>query len=147
MLKKVAILILVSAWASAPAFHEGKPPGAKFVPEVTNKELQQQQQFQKTMGEVGSIERKKAETPGLERPTTDAEAAKILADAPQPDSNSGSTMREADDRIKNDGKFQLGSTLTWGGIVGLLGFAAVFGLRQWANKNIPAPVSVKKTNW
>lgn len=145
MKKPICIVAAVALAAVAMAFHEGKPQGEKFRPEITESELQYQQQFQRTAGEVGTVQRDDDGESRMGPAPNDPGAAKILGSS-KVDDMSSSNLREAEERVQKKSDVGTGFPI-WTIFVGAAAFGCVYAVRQWANKNIPPPTVGTRVKW
>ena len=141
LLTFIAFLIATNSYA----WNEGKPAGEKFRPEVTEAELQQQQRFQRTAGEVGGSPRDDNGESRMGPAMNDSDAARTLGGASTADA-AVANLLEADARMKEKAP-SAGGLPIWAIAIGAAAFGSVFAIRQWANKNIPAPINAKRSNW
>lgn len=155
MRKLILSLIAVSlaGFCFAPIELGQKPSNGYKPPAATEQDLQRQQQNQKTMGQVGSVPEHDGGTAEVGPATSDGTGSTVLGQAQKNQSASTSedpqakqVLAAANDELarKQSG---VAPTLFVGGIFLCLGFAVVFGIRQWATKNMPDVPTAKQVNW
>lgn len=132
------IVALLLAAASISAWNKGMPKGAKFFPEQSQEEVARQQSKQVVVGEVGAVQDREAK-PSIDGPSSEGAAAQDLASA----SRAAEDVRKAGQQLR-EGK---GGFPWWMAIFGLIGFACVLALRQYANRAIPEAPRIKRPKW
>jgi hypothetical protein len=140
-MKHLAILCTVFGLlmaSTAFGFHEGRPENFKFEKEQSEEEVQKLQEKMKSMGEVGGVPSvgERPESPGLEGSSDDSDLIK------------GSTRRErgaADIRkaelMERRHEARKRSLPIFGLLFALVGFGAIFALKQYAGRITPPPPS------
>lgn len=142
------VVLAIAAWAPAPI--AGHPEDRKLLePEATQQDLARQQALMKQQSEVGSVDMK-GDQAGQVVGSTDPNASKAIAsahlDGPENDPLAAAAVTQAGEDLQSRGKSGASFWL-WGILLAAMGFLGVIGLRQWADKAIPEPVTQKPLQW
>ncbi len=115
--------------------------------EASQSELENQQKYQKVIGEVGYVPMVTNRDTGhdVEVDPRAKDPLKAAGNRLSP-SDARENLVRAQESLQSDQHH--GSAAPWIGLFCLvIGGATVFGVRSWANKNIPKYEEVRKVNW
>jgi len=138
----IAILTLTGGIVSAFAWHEDKPPGAKFFPEESDEVRAAQQSDQRVMGEVGVVVEDTQPPSTAHSDGPDSDAAQVVGEAPDP----AQALKEVE-RVQREDERGPWNLIAWCAVCGAIGFGGVVAARQWLNKWVPEPPPLTRRKW
>lgn len=142
-----AFLVVMASIVSALSWgwHEDKPAGAAFQPEVTDQRLSRDQSYQRTQGVVGQVEDARRESGPIDPETSSSQSEQDVMGAATDSEEAAQALRDADRVRRSEGSGE--RTVLSGALVLALIGCAFLAVRQWANRNIPEPLAVPHRKW